>query len=96
MDECLSGLMKRNPKFSTMLYKANNNRKKSHLQGIFILPRPLFHHALVHHHGWMDGWMISGQKNNFLLSHNSLANHPMDGWFARPSNFSLRISRTKD
>jgi len=28
--------MERNPKFSTMLYKANNNIKNSHLQGILF------------------------------------------------------------
>jgi hypothetical protein len=66
-------------------------KKKSHLQRHFIFK------AIIPAHigtpSWMDGWMISGQKNNFLLSHNSLANHA--GLLDHPISV-LRSSQTKD
>jgi hypothetical protein len=29
---------------------------------------------LVHHYGWMDGWMISDHEHSFLLGSSSLSN----------------------
>jgi hypothetical protein len=77
--------MERNPKFSTMLYKANNNEKKISSPKAFYLQG---HYSSTHWYTVMDGWMDDKWSEKQFSVESQFLSQPC--WFTRPSNFSLK------